>query len=121
MGYQDNFPRISAATIAAFGESVTYVPGNNSIPAFFCNMDLGPVLCDVSDLRNALRDRRSGKILASVLVAAGVTSPTSQIERRNGDTVIVDGLTWQVSPDPGPRLENGEWILTLERNIRLVP
>jgi len=125
MGFSDNFSSMNAAMMAAFGSDITYHPSDSMIGAFAGRAEFGlePEIIDELQ-RNVVADRCRCRIQHSMLTSAGVISPTPARERQAGDTITRKDFNgsdqiWTVV-DIEPE-EGGTWILTLERNLRIVP
>jgi hypothetical protein len=104
-----------------FGKSVTYVPSDPVVLPFSISAVFGRVQYDELD-RHFMRDLCECKILHSALVAHGVTTPTMRSQKSQGDTINGtdqngSAVTWSVVD---MLYELGLWILTLEKNVRIV-
>lgn len=125
MGYQDNFSGMNTAIMAVFGQAITYTPANVIVAPFTGTADFGiePEIIDALQ-RNLVANKCKCRILHSMLTGAGLTDPTPVRERQTGDTITKKDFNgedqiWTVV-DIEPE-EAGTWILTLERNLRIVP
>jgi hypothetical protein len=115
---------IAAANVslfANFGETVTYIPAGGGA-TFSCSSVVSRVEVDGVDSR-VLRDLCEAQIRHTDLEAHSIDAPTSYRERQTGDQVTTidqngDPVTWKVVD---AIYEYGIWILTLEKNIRIVP
>jgi hypothetical protein len=115
---------ITAANIglfANFGETVTYIPAGGGA-SFACSAVVDRVEVDGVDSK-ILRDLCEVQIRHTSLSANSIDEPTPYRERQTGDQVVIldqagASVSWKVIDAIH---DHGIWILTLEKNIRIVP
>jgi hypothetical protein len=124
VGFQDNFVKMRAATQAAFGTTVTYIPISVGLEPFETTLILENFTVDAMGA-HIMRDTLTATLAHSSLVAGGLLSPVHASNSSDGDSVQfsgIDGLTetWTVVSCE-PDIVMGIWALTMEKNVRIVP
>lgn len=102
------------------GQAITYTPVGGG--AFPCLSIMPQIRVDRLE-DHIVRDLSECRVMQSDLASNGVTAPTPFRERQEGDVVTIpdqNGMDedWNVIDS---RFSYGEWVLVIERNVRIVP
>jgi hypothetical protein len=102
------------------GEVITYTPvakdGEGKTIAPFTTVAVLSKIAVDALIPGIVRDTTECRMNHSELVKGKITAPETRYERNPGDTITYNG-TWDVID---AQYEYGMWILTLEKNIRVV-
>lgn len=107
--------------LSDWGKTSTYYTViNNQSALFAVRVIVEPMQFDEIEPRFA-RDLMEVRIAHADLVAAGVTEPKTRRLHATSDTINIPnangtGEAWSIEDR---RFEDGMWVLTLERNVRL--
>ena len=104
-------------------ETVVYIPADRNLDTFSVKAHVSDFFPDSEIVPNYHGDRISCTVLHSELSAGGVSSPTLEIEGQKGDAIRRTGPegeeTWTVVGKIH-RPNSREWVLTLEKNAKVV-
>jgi hypothetical protein len=103
-----------------FGETVTYDPAAVGVAAFSCVVLFSDSGIDITEDR-IYHDSARCRILQEDLTVGGVTDPTPARNNQTGDTITRNGVVWTVIDPIEQDSFSGEWIVTLEKDVRFVP
>jgi hypothetical protein len=102
------------------GETLTYTPSDTNVEPFeFVGIWEDSGIDQPGD--KVYRDLARCRILQAYLTSAGMTEPVPLSVNQAGDVITRNDVAWVVVYPIEENSFCGEWILTLEKDVRFIP